>query len=143
MSVLALSLLDFLRLSIGILNNFLRENYLSLPRLVFEFPFRRRIFNLLFGFECLCSVKSLECDFAFPVELWACDKQRNQHATVAAGPCISKADQRINELLQDSRNNNASPNFSVLSQRTVESHVHRFLRKLNISNRTELSMAVA
>ena len=56
---------------------------------------------------------------------------------------ISKADQRINELLQDSRNNNASPNFSVLSQRTVESHVHRFLRKLNISNRTELSMAVA
>ena len=62
---------------------------------------------------------------------------------MAEGPSISKAEQRVIELLKEGLSNKAIAQLLCLSQRTVESHVHRLFRKLNVSNRTELALAVA
>ena len=61
----------------------------------------------------------------------------------AVGPTISRAEQRVIELLKEGLSNKAIAQLLCLSQRTVESHVHRLFRKLNVSNRTELALAVA
>jgi len=76
-------------------------------------------------------------------ELRECHQQRRQQAVAAVGPTISRAEQRVIELLKEGLSNKAIAQLLCLSQRTVESHVHRLFRKLNVSNRTELALAVA
>ena len=76
-------------------------------------------------------------------ELRECHQQRRQKAVAAVVPTISRAEQRVIELLKEGLSNKAIAQLLCLSQRTVESHVHRLFRKLNVSNRTELALAVA
>ena len=47
------------------------------------------------------------------------------------------------ELLKDGCSNKRIATELSLSQRTVESHLHRLFRKLMVSNRTELVLAAA
>lgn len=76
-------------------------------------------------------------------ELRECHQLRRQAVQPDDALSITKAEHRVIELLREGRSNKAIADLLCLSQRTVESHLHRLFRKLKVSNRTELAMAVA
>lgn len=76
-------------------------------------------------------------------ELRECHQRRRALDPAEQGPSISRAEQKVIELLREGRSNKAIADLLCLSQRTVESHLHRLFRKLNVTNRTELALAVA
>ena len=75
-------------------------------------------------------------------ELRECHQHRRRRAASPVGASISTAERRVVELLREGLSNKAIAELLCLSQRTVESHLHRLFRKLNVNNRTELALAL-
>ena len=78
-------------------------------------------------------------------QLRDCCHQRRLRSERPRGekPSVSPAEERVLELLKDGCSNKRIATELSLSQRTVESHLHRLFRKLQVSNRTELVLAAA
>ena len=68
--------------------------------------------------------------------------QRRQRAAlpVEEKPSVSPAEGRVLDLVKDGCSNKRIASELSLSQRTVESHLHRLFRKLQVRNRTELAL---
>ena len=78
-------------------------------------------------------------------QLRDCFHQRRQRVELPLDekPAVSPAEGRVLELVKDGCSNKRIASELSLSQRTVESHLHRLFRKLQVRNRTELALLAA
>ena len=78
-------------------------------------------------------------------QLRDCFHQRRQRAELPLQEkqSVSPAEGRVLELIKDGCRNKRIASELSLSQRTVESHLHRLFRKLQVHNRTELALLAA
>jgi len=79
-------------------------------------------------------------------QLRECHRQRKgaqSQVAVEKEKVVSPAEQRVLQLLKEGISNRGIASQLCLSQRTVESHLHRLFRKLEVKNRTELALAAA
>lgn len=76
-------------------------------------------------------------------ELRECHQMRRDPEAHHGLAPISRAERRVLELLQQGRSNKTIAEQLCLSQRTVESHLHRLFRKLKVTNRMELALVAA
>ena len=71
-------------------------------------------------------------------------RRSRQHQLAADDkPAVSVAEDRVLSLVREGKSNKRIASELCLSQRTVESHLHRLFRKLEVNNRTELALAAA
>ena len=71
-------------------------------------------------------------------------RRSRQHQLAADDkPAVSVAEDRVLSLVREGKSNKRIASELCLSQRTVESHLHRLFRKLEVKNRTELALAAA
>lgn len=76
-------------------------------------------------------------------QLRECHRQRKaaqSQTAVEKEKLVSPAEQRVLQLLKEGISNRGIASQLCLSQRTVESHLHRLFRKLEVKNRTELAL---
>jgi DNA-binding NarL/FixJ family response regulator len=76
-------------------------------------------------------------------QLRECQRQRKAAQlsnAVEKAKVVSPAEHRVLQLLKEGISNRGIASKLCLSQRTVESHLHRLFRKLEVKNRTELAL---